>query len=689
MSGVFHGATRPRFLSFLVGLFAAIGLLFGASVAAADPPTPTSGPAGTAVTGDAPEFSFTQVAAGMSHSLAIGSDGAVYSWGSNYEGELGNNSTTASNTPVAVAQGAIPADVTIEAISAGRYVSLALGSDGKVYGWGANTTGQLGNETGIDSSVPVAVSQGDIPDGVSIEAISAGSDYSLALGSDGKVYGWGFNGDGQLGTGSTWPSGKPIAAAQGAIPADVTIETISAGQGGFSLAIGSDGQAYSWGFNLQGQLGNGTTTNSSLPVAVSAGDIPAGVSLEDAAAGSSHSVVVGSDDKLYSWGVNPNGELGNGTTTNSNVPVAVSQGAIPAGVSIVDVTTGVRHSSVLGSDDKVYGWGQNNLGQLGDGTTTNRSVPVALTQGAIPAEVTIEHLSAGSNHSLVLGSDGKAYSWGHNYSGELGNGNTGTGSTIPVAVTEPEIVLTGVLFGSTPGEDFSATGTEWTATSPAGETGTVDVTLQYTVNGTPKTIVFEDGYTYTVVVSFDTQGGSEVAPQTTTSGEPVAEPEAPTRDGYAFTGWYTDAEATTAYDFTSPVNENLTLYAGWEQTPPAPAGKFTVSFDSQGGSEIPQQTVTSGETVTKPESAPTRDGYTFTGWYTDSEAKTAYDFATPVTADLTLYAGWAQQPASQSADDSGLADTGATSSSAYLAIGSALLLTIGAGVYLMGRRRHS
>ena len=137
----------------------------------------------------------------------------------------------------------------------------------------------------------------------------------------------------------------------------------------------------------------------------------------------------------------------------------------------------------------------------------------------------------------------------------------------------------------------------------------------------------------TYTVTFDSQGGSAVASSTVDHGKAVEVPAEPAREGYAFTGWYTDKDATTKYDFATPVTGALTLYAGWS------LNTYDVTFDSQGGTAVAKSTVDHGKPVASP-ADPTREGHTFTGWYTDKDTKNKYDFATPVTGALTLYAGW-------------------------------------------------
>ena len=150
-------------------------------------------------------------------------------------------------------------------------------------------------------------------------------------------------------------------------------------------------------------------------------------------------------------------------------------------------------------------------------------------------------------------------------------------------------------------------------------TGDITLTADWTIN------------TYTV--RFDTAGGSSVPEQAIDHGQKITEPAAPTREGYTFTGWLLDGRP---FDFSTPITGNLTLTAGWQENePPAPV-THTVTFDSAGGSTIPAQTVTDGAAAIDP-GTPTRDGYTFTGWLLDGKP---FDFATPITGDITLTAGW-------------------------------------------------
>jgi alpha-tubulin suppressor-like RCC1 family protein len=358
-----------------------------------------------------------QLAAAGIHSLYIGSDGKLYAWGSNTYGELADNTTTNRSTPV---QAGLPTGVTATSVAAGGNASLALGSDGKVYAWGYNSNGQSGVGSFSNRTNPVQVG---LPTGVAAISITAGYLTSFAFGSDGKLYAWGGNSYGQLGDGSNTDRSTPV---QVSLSTGVGAISMAAGSV-HSLAIGSNGKLYAWGSNAYGQLGDGSTSNRSTPVQVS---LPTGVTALSMKAGRGHSLAVGSDGKLYAWGLNSSGQLGDGSTTDRTTPVQVS---LPAGVRATSLVAGGDNSVAIGSDRKLYAWGDNNLGQLGDGSTTGHNTPV---QVSLPAGVTALSVAAGGAHNLASGSDGKLYAWGYNGAGQLGDGSFSSRYT-PVLVSLP------------------------------------------------------------------------------------------------------------------------------------------------------------------------------------------------------------------------------------------------------------
>ena len=324
------------------------------------------------------DFTYVQVSAGWDCSLAVGSDGNAYAWGLNSSGQLGDGTTTQRTTPVKVGK---PTGLTYVQISAGDDHSLALGSDGNAYAWGSNTYGKLGDGTTTQRTTPVKVGK---PTGLTYVQVSAGWQHSLALSSAGNAYAWGLNSDGQLGDGTKTDRTTPVKVRKPTnAPADFTYVQVNGG-GDHSLAMGSDGYAYAWGYNNYGQLGNKSYSNSTVPVRVrnpaKTNDTSKGLQAAQIIAGFNHSLALGSDGYTYAWGWNNYGQLGNTTTRDSSVPVRVRNPANPTdtskGLKAVQLSAGEYYSLALGSDGNAYTWGANGNGQLGNDTTKDSNIPV-------------------------------------------------------------------------------------------------------------------------------------------------------------------------------------------------------------------------------------------------------------------------------------------------------------------------
>ena len=365
-------------------------------------------------------------AAGQAGRLAVraGAQTGVSSllgWGQDSYGQLGNGATTATqSTPVAAS---LPSGTEVTQVAAGYDHSLAVTSGGGVLAFGHNGTGQLGNGSTTDSDTPVNVA---LPSGTSVTQAAAGDGFSLAVTSSGGVLGWGDDEEGELGNGEV--SGSPVTSpVTVSLPSGTSVTQVAAGTDDFGLALTSSGQVLAWGDNLFGQLGNGTTTSSDTPVPVS---LPSGVTVTQIAAGGGVGYALTSTGAVYAWGYGPGGALGDGSTASSGTPVAVS---LPSGTSITEIAGGGSFALALTSAGQVLAWGGGGSGQLGDGSTANSDVPVSVS---LPSGTSARQIAAGGSFGLAATTTGSVLAWGDNVWGELGNGTT-TGSDTPVTVTLP------------------------------------------------------------------------------------------------------------------------------------------------------------------------------------------------------------------------------------------------------------
>jgi alpha-tubulin suppressor-like RCC1 family protein len=433
------------------------------------------------------------VSVGGGHTLAVDQEGNLWAWGKNDKGQIGDGSTENRNAPVKIARDG----VRWVAVAAGLNFSLAIDNDGKLWAWGSNTAGQLGDGTNSDSLIPKQV--GTATDW---RAVSAGDFHALALKGNGELYSWGSNQSGQLGRSLTAVSG--VVPSMSMTPGSVSgaWKAVSAG-GSHSLAIGANNVAQSWGANYKGQLGrltgsetdgvpadafSGVSVNSvaaggdfsvllEVSGAVSAhGDnqfdqAPSGVPLATNAtlvvAGRQHALALLQDGSVKAWGRNDSGQAPSSVDLGGGTPVGIAAGGktslvvfadgsvstfgrniegqhgngatqiettpvnkFPSG-SYTQVQMGDRHTLAIDEIGKLWAWGDNSVGQLGDGTIVDSSVPVT-PSGLGGSNWT--KIAVGANNSAAINAAGELYVWGSNYDGQLGNGST-TASLLPLKVS--------------------------------------------------------------------------------------------------------------------------------------------------------------------------------------------------------------------------------------------------------------
>ncbi len=338
----------------------------------------------------------------------------TYCWGDGHLNQLGNNSTLYHSNPTATHKGEMQS-LNVKTISSGDSHVCAIGFDNRAYCWGRGNNYQLGNGSLTNKPTPVAVSQGEMIS-YEVKAISSGYTHTCVIGSDDHGYCWGNNSSGQLGNNSTLSSPTPVQIYQGSMPS-LNIKAISA-KGNVTCAIGFDDKAYCWGDGTSGQLGQSLLENSLSPVAIPQGVMP-DPRIKKITIGYSNFVcAIGFDDKAYCWGQQPYGEFGNNSSSSSRTPVATWQGSM-TDTKIKDLSAGAFHVCVIGFDDKAYCWGNNSSGQLGDDSNSNRRTPVAVSSSTLNTQ-RFKKISGGNNHTCAIGYDDRLYCWGNNELGQLG-----------------------------------------------------------------------------------------------------------------------------------------------------------------------------------------------------------------------------------------------------------------------------
>lgn len=357
------------------------------------------------------------VAAGDGASFAISANGTLYGWGTNQYGYLAVGNDTLRAKPVESTS-----SVKFKQVAGGDVHVVGLAKNGAVYAWGWNWHGQLGIPGSGVKATPVRV---NLPKKTKFTQIAVGGRHSLALSKKGEIYAWGENTYGAIGDGTRDSTAKPHKVTEGAAKG-VTFKAIAAG-GGFSLALDAKGNMYGWGYNDSGTLATGENRGHETPVAA---EMPPGVTFKAISAGRYHALALTQDGQLYSWGANERfqrgGEFGGQRAPLTATPVA-------PGKKFTKIAAGERFSVALGADGKAYVWGGYEPLSFNEYTMKPYTTPTAIMPKGKNKKVRFVDIAAGTDQVVALGDNGRVFSWGLNRHGQLGNGKTKT-SVKPVLV---------------------------------------------------------------------------------------------------------------------------------------------------------------------------------------------------------------------------------------------------------------
>jgi alpha-tubulin suppressor-like RCC1 family protein len=391
------------------------------------------------------------IASGEKHTVLVSEDGKhVWTFGENVCGQLGHGDNEDRNVPTEIQRikNELPEDVKIISSNCGWFHTVLLSEDGKhIWTFGDNIHGQLGHGDrgyGTNRNIPTEIHRGenDLPEDVNIVKVSCGDYHTVLLSDDGRIWTFGNNTSGQLGHGDIKHRKVPTEIQRGknGIPEDVRIIGVSCGRD-HTVLLSDDDRIWTFGYNRYGQLGHGDIEDRHVPIEIhrNKNELPEDVRIVRAYCGSDHTGLLSDDGRIWTFGSNRCGQLGHGDNEIRNIPTEIPRGenGLSEDVRIIGASYGSDHTVLLSDDGRIWTFGDNYFGQLGHGNNQNINIPTEIRRRAneLPKDVKIICASCGDCYTVLLSDDGRIWTFGFNIFGQLGHGNTGN-RNIPTEIRD-------------------------------------------------------------------------------------------------------------------------------------------------------------------------------------------------------------------------------------------------------------
>jgi uncharacterized repeat protein (TIGR02543 family) len=518
-------------------------------------------------------------------------------------------------------------DDEITLISLGEVSSAVLTSKGRLFIWGGlDIFGPFNDNNQIDKTIPTDItSYFNLLEEEFIIHVSTENAFAVVLTSIGRVFTWGWGEFGSLGDGTTVEKRLPVEITHNFNLVENEILTKIYTGALHSAALTSKGRVFMWGWNLFGQIGDNTTTNILLPLDITKNfNFSNNENIINIDLGDTYSALITSNGRVFTWGNNSYGQLGDSTTIDKKSPVDITSNFnLFENETLIQIYTGAVHSAALTSNGRIFTWGYNYEGQIGDGTLTSKLEPVDITAFFdLKSGEEIKKIDLGSMHSALFTSNGRLFTWGRNTNGQLGD-LTLIDRKTPTEITSiyksfiEEDLLSIVLGGMhniflTSNRQLYVWGSNDFGQLGIGST----VSKIY-----PTRLIYnrllmdrEITYTYNLVTSDYT----------------------PILEGYTFDGWYTDSTLTNRYTFSTMPPNDIILYGKWN------IETYDINYELNGGINVVNSNTYTIETSTITLNEPTKEGYTFIGWYenSDFDSEPINEINLGSNGDIILYAQW-------------------------------------------------